>query len=97
MSGPVKTITVGNGSNRLSPLQLDILQHLGTFGEVKDGRIGHLPRTGDIVDALGRPRTNSAFASVSRSLARLRKLGLVDAYLPSIQTRGSGAHWSLRR
>ena len=57
--------------------------------------IGNLPRTGDIVDAIGRNRDKAGFASVSRALARLRREGLVNAYVAEVATRGHGYRWSL--
>lgn len=97
MSGPVNTVPVENGYNQLSPMQREILRHLATCSGPMGNRIGHMPRTGDIIDAIGRPRTNSSFASVSRSLGRLQAAGLIDAYRAELCTRGDGAHWSLRR
>lgn len=78
----VSKIPNQNIDNRLSDLQRQILAVLATAGQPEpDGdyqRIGHLPRTGDIVDALGRRRDKAGFASVSRALARLERAGLVD-------------------
>ncbi len=86
-----------NIDNRLSEMQAAIVAYLETFPGPIGDRIGHLPRTGDVVDAIGFPRTKAAFASVSRSLSRLAQAGKVSAYSPSISTRGNGVHWCLRR
>lgn len=84
-----------NIDNRLSPLQRQILDYLAHVGQPIGDRIGHLPRTGDVVDAVGRPRDKGNFASVSRALRRLCAAGLVNAYVPALRTRGKGLHWSL--
>jgi hypothetical protein len=76
-------------------MQQAILAYLATVGQPRGSHIGHLPRTGDIVDALGYPRDKSGFASVSRSLARLCKSGKVHAYYAQLVTRGKGAHYCL--
>src|SRR3954471_158716 len=79
--------------NRLSSLQRDILSFVTNKGQPIGDRISHLPRTGDVVDAVGRRRDNAGFASVSRALARLEKAGLVAGYRPSVRTVGNGCHW----
>ncbi|RUV94329.1 hypothetical protein EOA75_11790 [Mesorhizobium sp. M1A.F.Ca.IN.022.07.1.1] len=73
-----------------------ILNILTAAGQPQWGKIGHLPRTGDIVDALGLPRTKTAFASVSRSLARLERAGRIVSYAPAMATRGNGFHWAVK-
>lgn len=71
-------------NRRLSPLQETILAFLATSGQPIGDRIGHLPRTGDVVDAVSRRRDKSGFASVSRARARLKRAGLVSAYSPHL-------------
>jgi hypothetical protein len=83
-----------NIDNRFA-MQRAILAYLATVGQPRGDYIGHLPRTGDIVDGLGYARDKAGFASVSRSLARLCKAGKVDAYLPQLRTRGNGARYCL--
>jgi len=97
-TSPVKKVRKQNFTNRhtISPVQHQILNLLAAAGQPVGDRIGHLPRTGDIVDALGLPRTKSAFASVSRSLSRLVTAGKVIGYEPSITTRGKGRHYGLK-
>ena len=97
MTGPVNKVLVDNIFNRLSPMQREIMDYLANFDGPIGNRIGHLPRTGDIIDGIGRARTNASFAAVSRSLARLHANGLVDAYHAELCTRGNGARWSLHR
>jgi len=87
--GPQKTL-----DNRFA-MQRAILAYLATVGQPRGDYIGHLPRTGDIVDALGYPRNKAGFASVSRSLARLCEAGKVEAHYGSICTPGKGARYCL--
>lgn len=81
----------------VSPLQHHILNVLAAAGQPIGERIGHLPRTGDIVDALGWPRNKSSFASVSRSLKRLEQAARIVSYSPSVATRGNGFHYAVKR
>jgi hypothetical protein len=88
--------------NRLSPLQraiLEILQSVPGPGDDVDeyGRtyIGHMPTTGDIIDKLGRPRDGKSYASVSRSLDRLMRSGLVVGAYAEICIRGKGRRYAL--
>ena len=78
-----------------SAMQRRILAYLATTGHIVGERIGHLPRTGDVIDHLLMRRDKLGFASVSRSLARLRAAGLIVAYCPNLCTRGNGVHWAL--
>lgn len=96
-SHPVGKIPKQNSVNRnsISAMQHQILGILFSAGQPRGEKIGHLPRTGEIVDALGLPRSRAAFASVSRSLSRLEKAGRVVSYSPSINTRGRGRHYAL--
>jgi hypothetical protein len=92
---PVINIPNQNIDNQRSGMQRRILAYLATVGQPLGERIGHLPRTGDVVDNLGLSRDKAGFASVSRSLARLNAAGLIEAYHPSFCTRGKGVHWAL--
>ncbi|MBP1297459.1 hypothetical protein [Bradyrhizobium elkanii] len=94
---PVISVPGQNIDNRsrLSGMQKRILVYLASTGQPHGDRIGHLPRTGDVVDQLGMRRDKAGFASVSRSLSRLNAAGLIDAYYPCLATRGMGAHWAL--
>lgn len=99
MSSPVSTVTnvlIENIANR-SPMQQLILNYLATTGQPIGDRIGHLPRTGDIVDSVSRQRDKSGFASVSRSLRRLAAAGVIVAYSPYFYTKGKGLHWALSK
>ena len=92
----VSKLSDQNIDNRaLSDMQRRILKYLATAGQPVGDLIGHLPRTGDVVDHIGMRRDKAGFASVSRSLARLRLSGLIMAYHPSLATRGNGSHWAL--
>jgi hypothetical protein len=55
----------------------------------------HCPRTGEIIDALGRRRDKAGFASVSRALKRLAKANLILCWYSNLSTPGSGANYSL--
>lgn len=85
----------------LSQLQRAILEYLATKlpDRVDHGHygygIGHLPRTGEIIDALGRRRDKCGFAAVSRSLTRLLAAELILAWRSPFATRGDGCHYSL--
>ncbi|KQZ31600.1 hypothetical protein ASD50_15155 [Mesorhizobium sp. Root552] len=98
-ASPVNNIPKGKKVNRhaLSPAQHQILNILTASGQPIGGKVGHLPRTGDIVDALGLPRTKVSFASVSRSLARLAAAGRIVGYSTSMATRGFGRHWGIKQ
>lgn len=93
----VNNVPHRNADNRLSPMQREIIAFLRSIGAVRPAseRIGHLPRTGQIVAGIGREGDSAALASVSRSLKRLRLMGIVEAYSPSIRTRGMGMHYAL--
>lgn len=93
---PVIKVPKQNLDNRLSTMQVALLANLRSAGQPIGEKIGHLPRTGDMVDALGLPRDKKSYASISRSLDRLRKAGMVVAYSPSIATRGNGNHWAVK-
>ena len=97
-TGPVVKIRNRNVDNRpaLSPLQHQILNILTAAGQPIGEKIGHLPRTGEIVDALGWTRDKSSFASVSRSLRRLEGAGRIASYHHSIATRGNGRHYAVK-
>lgn len=77
-------------------LQHQILNILTAAGQPKGEKIGHLPRTGEIVDALGWPRNKSSFASVSRSLRRLEQAERIVSYEPFLITRGKGRHYAVK-
>ncbi|MCD2183316.1 hypothetical protein [Rhizobium sp. GN54] len=81
--------------NRLSEMQVNILSVMRAFPAPTGCKIGHLPTTGDIVDALGLPRNKATFASVSRSLARLDRAGKLASWQAEISIRGRGNRWSL--
>lgn len=95
--GAVNKVQDQNVVNRLSPLQrqiLDVMRDRQAY-RPRTEYIGNLPRTGQIIDALDRPRTPSSYASVSRALARLEKAGLVVSYLASMATQGKGRAYAL--
>lgn len=88
---PLKNID----NRRTSDLQRQILHHLETVQGPSGGYIGHLPRTGDLVDAVGRQRGKAGFASVSRALSRLCRDGLVERYVAEVCIRGRGYRYAL--
>lgn len=94
---PVSKVSIENIANRPSNLQIEILEALSILNATppETSYIGDLPRTGDILDALGRCRDNVGYASVSRSLNRLWRAGKVNAYSGLFYTRGKGYRWSL--
>jgi hypothetical protein len=94
---PVINVLMRDFDNRPSQMQSAILEILASRGAnpPATGFIGNLPRTGDIVDALGRARDKTSYAAVSRSLKRMWVAGKVNAYSPSIATQGMGYRWSL--
>lgn len=93
---PVSNIAVDNVTNRTSVVQRDILVFLDDYPPPDSSYIGHLPRTRDIVDALGRHRDKAAYASVSRSLRRLWEAGRINAYQGVMASPGYGHRWSAR-
>lgn len=94
----VKNIPKQKVFNRVQPsiMQHQIMNILTAAGHPIGEKIGHLPRTGEIIEALGLPRTNSSYASVSRSLSRLEKAGRIVGYTPYIGTPGKGRHWGVK-
>ncbi|WP_130229040.1 helix-turn-helix domain-containing protein [Bradyrhizobium sp. Leo121] len=87
--------------SRLSKMQKDILAHLAAAPQPTpsprgDGMlIGHLSRTGDIIDALGRERTPSNYAAVSKALDRLNKRGLINAHRAQCCLVGKGYRYAV--
>lgn len=94
---PVIKVSHENIDNRSSQMQAAILEILADRRAFPPSSsfIGDLPRTGDIVDALGRDRDKAGYASVSRSLNRLWKAGKVHAYSATLYIKGKGYRWSL--
>ena len=84
-------------AQRLSAQQRQILRLL-ELGQAypKGDDIAHLPRTGDIIDVLKRPRNPVSFASVSRALRLLEQAGLIVSY-PVRGSRGQGRAYALAR
>jgi hypothetical protein len=74
-----------------------ILAFLKKFAPVTGDYIGHLPTTGDIVDAIGRERNNASFASVSRTLRRLEAAGKIAAYQSTLCIIGKGYRYGLTK
>jgi hypothetical protein len=91
--------TKQNIVSRLSGVQKEILSYLATTPQPEvlgDGyRIHHLPRTGNIIDALGRPRTSSNYTAISKALKRLEERGLVSSYQSEAAHRGKGLAYAL--
>ena len=79
----------------LSQLQRAILELLPLGPEQGRGDyIGHLPTSGAILDALGRPRDNAGYAAVSKALARLEQRGLVISYRAQVALRGKALRYA---
>lgn len=81
--------------SRLSKMQKEILLCLAAFKAPDTAHIGDLPRTGEIIGSLGRPRTTSNYAAVSRALSRLEERGLVRSYRSYLAIRGRGLRYAL--
>jgi hypothetical protein len=90
--------------NKTQTLQLDnrlemqrrILAYLRTRDKYNVIHGGDMPSTGNVVDALGMPRTKSSFASVSRSLrSRLVIAGKVETYRAMCNLQGKGLRYCL--
>lgn len=85
----------------ISPMQHDILDALRRFpiapaeGERMSAR--DMASTGDIIDALGRLRTPSNFASVSRALSSLTRRDLVRSFSAFGHLQGRGWRYCLPR
>lgn len=85
----------------LSPMQREILRALRRFpmslaeGERMSAR--DMASTGDVIDALGRLRTPSNFASISRALSSLTKRNLVRGYSAFGHLQGKGWRYCLPR
>lgn len=86
----------GNVVSRLSKVQREILAYLATTPQPVAGNIAKLPRTGDIIDGLGRARSPSNYAVVSRALKRLEQRGLISSFASIICTRGKGMAYAIR-
>jgi DNA-binding MarR family transcriptional regulator len=92
----VNKVSNRNIDNRpLSAVQVSILRHLATRRSAKGGCIGHLPTTGGVIQAIGGQRDRVSYASVSRSLGRLNRAGLVDSYLSEVAIRGRGYRYAI--
>ncbi len=85
-----------NVVSRLSRVQRGILAYLATTPQPSGSHIGNLPRTGDIIEALGGERTASKYAIVSKSLRRLEERGLVCVYSSEMAIQGKGYRYALR-
>ena len=87
----------------ISRLQRDILQVLQAVPENLrpngdawgHSYIGHLPTTGDIIEALGRSRENKNYAAVSKALMRLEARGLLSSYGSIVRLRGDARRYAL--
>jgi hypothetical protein len=84
--------------SRLSKLQKEIRAYLATtpqpepYGEV--WLISHLPSTGSIIVALGRERTPSNYAAVSKALRRLEERGLIVGHQATCHLQGKGLRYT---
>jgi hypothetical protein len=89
-------IPIQNIVNRTNARRSDILDALDNLGALgaRGNFIGHLPSTGDVIDAMGLARDATTFASVSRSLRRMAVAGLIREWRATLCHRGKGARWS---
>ena len=87
---------MGKGLSRLQCAILESLPAGNTFhhDEYGHAHIGHLPTTGDILEALGRNRTKANYAAVSKALRRLEERGLVVSFDTVIWNRGKGRRYA---
>lgn len=85
----------GNIVIRLSKMQRAILRYLAGIPIPTDSYIGNLPRTGDIIEAIGRARTPQAYSAVSRALHRLESRGLISSYASYLCIPGKGRRYAL--
>ena len=81
--------------SRLSKMQKAILAHLAAAPQPNGDLIGHLSRTGDIINALGRERTPSSYAAISKALRRLEERGLINAYSAQCRLAGNGYRYAV--
>jgi hypothetical protein len=92
-----------NFISRLSKVQKDILAFLATApqplyqpNEYGTYNTNNAPRTGDVIDALGRERTPSNYAVVSRAMGRLEARGLINVFHSAVFYRpGKGRCYAL--
>lgn len=103
MTETANNIQQENLISRLSKVQKEILAHLVTAAQPLDqpNEYGtydtrNVPRTGDIIDTLGRERTPSNYAVVSRALRRLQARGLINVFHSSVfYSQGKGCAYSI--
>jgi hypothetical protein len=89
--------------SRLSKVQKEILAYLITApqplhepNEYGTYNTTYVPRTGDIISALGRKRTPSNYAVVSRALRRLQARGLINVFHSAVFYRqGKGCAYAV--
>ena len=86
-----------NVVSRLSRVQKDILAFLATVPPPSTEDLTAWPTTGDVIEAIGRERNNSNYASVSRALARLADRGLVEAWSSFGHIQGKGHRYRLAK
>jgi hypothetical protein len=87
----VSNVPDGNLINRLSPMQWAILDAF----PLDDGTHATVMVTGEVIDKIGRKRERTAYASVSRSLDRLVKVGLLQLWAAQVSRQGKGYLYTL--
>ena len=80
-------------NRRSGPRSFQQSQVLEVLHALPSGHIGI--KTGDVVAALGRRRDKAGYASVSRTLARLRKSGDVEAFESAYSQQGGGLFYRI--
>ncbi|WP_374322886.1 hypothetical protein [Brevundimonas sp.] len=80
-------------NRRSGPRSFQQSQVLDVLRALPNGHIGM--KTGEVVDALGRHRDKPGYASVSRTLARLRKSGDVEAFESAYSQQGGGLFYRI--
>jgi len=94
---PVNKVARADLVNRLSPMQRAIINALDPMPEPAGGYISlkGMPTTGGVIERIGRLREPKSYASVSRSLERLVRAGLVEACSGQLCIQGRGFRYAL--
>jgi hypothetical protein len=91
---PVKKVSSWDLINRrLSPMQRAIIGVLNV--SVKEAFPRGMHSTGQVIAAIGRQPDSKSYASVSRSLDRLARAGLVEIWHAHCRLQGSGYRYAL--
>lgn len=90
---------MSRGLSRLQCAILDVLKAVKPSPCTPDQwgaeYIGHLPTSGQILEALGRDRTNANYAAVSKALRRLEERRLIVSHRSQLWLRGKALRYAL--